>query len=358
MRSTRCLAVLGAVSFLAVAGLLVLPQASGAQRDRKAPGKKGPPKPPEAKAVDPAAVEPLPEGPNGIAARYPGDAGIASDPAVIFADDFEGYADAKGLPAKWNAGVYHDVRIATAAGSVYAGRRALEFLLPKQDKEQSNGVARRVEKEADVLFLRCYTKFDPAFDISGSCHNGIGMSSRYFPGGQATPGVPADGRNKFLAEFECWRGEPPEPSPGRFNAYVYHPGQRSQWGDHFFPDGKVMPNTSLPFDFGKAFKPRPDAVPALGRWICCELMVRANTPGAKDGRIAFWVDGTLAADFPNLRLRDVPDLKIDRFNLSLHARANAGPPARKWYDNVVAATAYIGPVAPPAKKGEGETKGR
>ena len=31
----------------------------------------------------------------GIAARYPGDKNIASDPAVILADDFEGYTSAK-----------------------------------------------------------------------------------------------------------------------------------------------------------------------------------------------------------------------------------------------------------------------
>jgi hypothetical protein len=34
-------------------------------------------------------------------------------------------------------------------------------------------------------------------------------------------------------------------------------------------------------------------------------MVEANTPGRTDGRIAFWLDGVLAADFPNLRFRDV-----------------------------------------------------
>ena len=40
---------------------------------------------------------PLPEGNNGIARKYPGDAKIAGDPAVIFADDFEGYAKAEDL---------------------------------------------------------------------------------------------------------------------------------------------------------------------------------------------------------------------------------------------------------------------
>src|SRR5689334_11957957 len=33
----------------------------------------------------------------GIAARYPGDVGIASDPDVIFADDFESYTQTSDL---------------------------------------------------------------------------------------------------------------------------------------------------------------------------------------------------------------------------------------------------------------------
>ncbi len=48
-----------------------------------------------------------------------------------------------------------------------------------------------------------------------------------------------------------------------------------------------------------------------GRWYCYELMVQANTPGRRDGRVAFWVDGKLAGDFPNLRLRGVELLKAN-----------------------------------------------
>jgi hypothetical protein len=108
----------------------------------------------------------------------------------------------------------------------------------------------------------------------------------------------------------------------------------------------VLPFSSTPFDFGPTFVSRPDVIPALGRWYCYELMVKANTPGQRDGRIAFWLDGQLIADFPNLRLRDTTALKIDRFTIDLHVHDNTLALARKWYDNVVAATSYIGPMAP------------
>jgi len=289
----------------------------------------------------------LPFGDNGIAAHYPGDTGIASDSAVIFADDFESYTDASGLDANWNAGVYHNARIATESGNVFAGSQSLEFYSPQQDEELSNGVARGLSEELDILFLRFYSKFDGSFDVVGSSHNGGGISAHYFVDGHATPGEPADGYNKFLAEFECWRGEIEDPNPGSLNIYIYHPEQRSQWGDHFFPDGTVLPNSSIPGDFGDEFVARPNIVPELDRWYCYEVMVKANTPGLRDGRIACWLDGELIADFVNLRLRDIDTLKIDRFNLSLHIGSNTAAETWKWYDNVVAATSYIGPLVEP-----------
>jgi len=289
---------------------------------------------------------PLPQGNTGIAARYPGDVGIAGDSAVIFADNFESYANASGLAANWNGGVYHNVRIAAESDNVYAGTQALEFRSPQQTQELSNGVGRELDKshEVDMLFLRYYTKFDESFDIWGSCHNGGGMSAYYFVDGNATPGVPADGTNKFLAEFESWRGDSSEQSPGQLNVYIYHPEQRTQWGDHWFPDGTVLPWTYLPGDFGDEFVSRTNITCELGRWYCCELMVKANTVGERDGRIACWLDGALIADFPNLRLRDVDTLKLNRFNLSLHSGSNPAGETWKWYDNVVAARSYIGPT--------------
>lgn len=285
----------------------------------------------------------LPSGDHGIAARYPADRGIAMDPEVIFADDFESYANAQGLNANWD-NAFGNIRIATEPANVYGGTHALEFRSPQQMTELSNGVQKIVRNELDMLFLRYYAKYDPSFDVVGSSHNGGGISAHYFQGNMATPGVPADGRNKFLIEYECWRGAMAEPNPGNLNVYIYHPEQRSMYGDHFFSDGTVLPNSSMPGNFGPSFVARPNVVPELGRWYSFEVMLRANTVGMRDGRVALWLDGMLIADFRNLRLRDVDTLKIDRFNLSLHIGSNTVRETRKYYDNVVAARSYIGPV--------------
>jgi hypothetical protein len=107
-----------------------------------------------------------------------------------------------------------------------------------------------------------------------------------------------------------------------------------------------MPWTYLPYDFGTGFVSRPNIVPELNRWYCFELMVKANTPGVRDGRIACWMDGAIIADFQNLMLRDIDTLTINRFGLSLHIGSNTLSATNKWYDNVVAATSYIGPMKP------------
>jgi aspartyl-tRNA(Asn)/glutamyl-tRNA(Gln) amidotransferase subunit B len=50
-------------------------------------------------------------------------------------------------------------------------------------------------------------------------------------------------------------------------------------------------------------------------------------------------------NYRNLRLRDTNTLRIERFGVSLHLGTNAIRANRKWYDDVVAATSYIGPLA-------------
>lgn len=305
-----------------------------------------------------SAADPLPEGDQGIAAGYPGDAGIDADPAVIFADDFEGYRAPDALWDRWD-NVYQldQIRFATEPEHVFAGSQSLEFTVPQQEAELSNATDKLVAPELDVLFLRYYSKYQPPFDVVGSSHNGAMISAHYFVDGQATPGVPADGTNKFLVGLETWRGEPRTPSPGLLNVYVYHPEQRSQWGDHFFPTGVVLPNSNEPFDFGPEFVPRPDVIPELDRWYCWEYMVQANTPGELDGRIAIWLDGALVADFQSLRLRDVPELTIDHFGLAFHVGSNPNGETKKWYDNVVAAQSYIGPLYEPGAGGETDDSG-
>jgi hypothetical protein len=212
--------------------------------------------------------------------------------------------------------------------------------LPQQAAEAGNVLAKKISPAHDVLFIRYYAKFDSAYNVApGSSHNGGTIEANY-----CCPGIRADGYNKFFVSSEAGR-EGADKNPGRLNIYIYHPDQRDIWGDHFFPTGRVAPFDAIPGDFGPTFIARPDVIPQLDRWYAYEMMVKANAPGNRDGRIALWLDGKLIADFPNLRLRETNNLKIDKFTIGLHVKSNSLGVARKWYDNVVAATSYIGPMS-------------
>jgi hypothetical protein len=291
----------------------------------------------------------LPEGATGIAATYPGDKGIEQHPAVVFSDDFESYSSVGDLRTKWDVLLHQEhVSIAKDTGPGFGGAKSLLLNIPQQDAPVATGLGKLLTDTQAVLFLRWYQKFDDGWMVpGGSVHNGGSISSKYDVQGRATPGIRADGRNKFLVNFENENST--GDSPGLMNVYVYWPEQGDKWGDHFYPSGTVIPfskTRSGAATFGEHFRARPDFSPELDRWYCYEFMVKANTPGQRDGHIAMWVDGKLIADFPNLRLRDVEDLKIDRFGVGLYIASNTKRANRKWYDNVVAATSYIGPVAP------------
>ncbi len=286
-------------------------------------------------------IEPLPDGKTGIASGYPNDAQIESDAAVLFADDFEGYSTASNLASKWDS-VFQlkNMRIASNAGEYYGGSKAVAITIPSGSAEVSNELRKRLSPTRDTVFIRAYTKFGANNSVIGSSHNNLWLSANY-----STPGVPANGTNKFLVINDAYRDSTSVANPGEMGVYIYHPEQRSQWGDYWFPDGRVLPFDRTPGDFGDDFVSRPDFIPELNQWYSFEMMVKANTPGQRDGRIALWVDGKLIADWLNVRLRDVATLKMDIASLTFHVNASRSSPLTKYFDNVVIATSYIGPVS-------------
>ena len=109
-------------------------------------------------------------------------------------------------------------------------------------------------------------------------------------------------------------------SPGGWGLWVLYPNQ--------YPDFHAIPNWQ----------------PVRGVWHCYEFMVSVNSLGSHNGVVAYWIDGNLAGYFPDLFIRSINSLKINDAGLRLHAlwssRVN-----KKWYDNVVIARSYIGPIS-------------
>jgi len=299
--------------------------------------------------------EQLPEG-DGIAAPYLRDVGIEENPAVVFADGFEGFEDdviatadpgQKGM--RWDT-AWHTVRITREPANVHSGTQAAE--VRHEEAPMSHGAGKVFEEGFDTLFVRYYMRLHPEFP---GCHH-IGMSMWAGAPGvimasgteRSATGVRPNGQNHFVVSLDAAqpRRRTGERPPGRSNIYCYHMDQIGVYGDLFFPSGEARPREDAAL-FGPTFVPRPDFVAELGRWHCYELMARANTPGRRDGRVAFWVDGVLRGDFPNLRLRSTDALKINNVHLSTYS-SRVRPNQTLWYDDIVIATSYIGPQKDPA----------
>lgn len=249
------------------------------------------------------------EPPAGIASRYPGDVGIEQDEAVIFVENFE-----SGSLDTWEGGHKRDrVTLTSDQANVYQGRFAMEWAVPLNDS--GGHIYKWLKPGYDKVHARVYWKL--AEDWTVAKMHGWGISA-------AKPGVSvpgdagrrADGTNKFCAIID-------RPHQG-MALYVYHPEQKSQWGDHFGTDVRMQP----------------------GRWYCVEIMQKANTPGKRDGEMALWADGKRVGQWTNLRLRDVAELRINKVILMLYLHKNDTGLNRCFYDNLVVATEYIGPMAP------------
>ncbi|MFB0519801.1 MAG: polysaccharide lyase, partial [Desulfatiglandales bacterium] len=84
------------------------------------------------------------------------------------------------------------------------------------------------------------------------------------------------------------------------------------------------------------------------RWYCIEQYVRMNTPEKNDGVLRGWVDGKLAFEKTDVRMRDVSDLNIEYIWINIYHGGTwtAESDDHLFIDNVVIANRYVGPMLP------------
>jgi hypothetical protein len=282
-----------------------------------APGGKG--KPPQASKPAPGPEK------GGLASLYPGDENIELDPRVLFVEDFETGTVAQ-IGARWGSiGKKENIELSGDVPAGSPGGKSLHI--------SKNGHLFTHTRGVDTLYARFYVKFHPK---TGYIHHFVHLVADVDPkpwpkGGAGT--TPA-GNAKFSTGIEPtgrWGRFPP---PGVWNFYTYWHEMKTKWGSVY--NGKQEP-----------IQP--------GRWYCVEAMLKANSqPDKADGEQAFWVDGELYGRFRGFRWRTADKLKINSFwllyyNTDQPARHNKDPkPASRvmevWFDDIVIATEYVGPV--------------
>jgi len=285
--------------------------------------------------ADPASPDGL-----GLAARYPGDKGLASDPAVLLHENFEDATtvfDKKRWPSVSNkAGALKLVR---DKANVHGGKQALQ-VTATLGKNTGGHLFRRFDKGVETMHTRFCVKFAPDIDyIHHFVHMAAQLPATSWPTGGA--GLLPDGAKKFTVAIEPWSHWGKYPAPGGWHFYNYW------WKMPRSGDGKY---------WGAGLAKAAYAVPKTGQWYCVEFMARCNTPGKPDGQAAVWIDGKKLAHHKTINWRSSDKLKLNAIWLMLYVTENSAKRNKintVWFDDVVVATKYIGPptaVPPPAKR--------
>lgn len=323
----------------------------------------------------------------GLAAQFVNDIGIERHPAVVFTEDFEN----PDLKARWqvvsavgDGGPLAFDRQMQSPGA--PGGTSMRFTAIR-GKNEGGALYKVLKLGYDELFARLYVRFDEKHGaVSHFVKLGGDKDVKNWWVGRA--GTRPD--TWFMTGLEptgylthTWPGKS-YPLPGFWSFYSYWPEMHSWQTEDGSCDGK--PNAY----YGNRFAPADPAPIPRGVWTCIEWSLKLNSaPDKADGSQRFWIDGTLVGEWgpgtpvgywmrENFRIRpDQPDrqrpfagfrwrtdmgVKINIFKLenyvtegswkSTDGYAKEHPDfpldtesATVWFDHVVVATEYIGPLA-------------
>jgi len=259
-----------------------------------------------------------------VAAKYPGDKGIEKDPEVIV---FAGFTS-----DKWRSDFSGGTRKTVTVVAEDRDRQFLPWqngaLRIKVSQGQHYGASiqyafkKRIGREPEAIYFRYYLRLGSDWDPErGGKLPGIGGT--YGRGGWG--GRPSNGRNGWSARGQ-FNGRRDGKTPIGF--YCYHADMKGKYG-----------NSWIWTDDGLGYLEN-------NRWYCIEQYVQLNTPGANDGILRGWVDGRLAFEKTDVRMRDIADLKIECVWINIYHGGKWTAPSddHLYIDNVVIANRYIGPM--------------
>jgi hypothetical protein len=321
-----------------------------------------------ATAQEDAASKRLPEGREGIAARYPGDAEIQHDPRVVFVENFNDSLAA--VKSRWESVKAEE--ILSLSSEVPPHSRGEKSLLIAHEGGRGDGahLYRRLNPGYDRLHYRFYVRFDEdSAPIHHFFHVGGYHPATAWPQGGA--GSRPRGNERFTTGIE------PFGESWQWDYYSYWMEMRGSP-----PRGQCWGNTFVHDRSAKVVK---------GNWQCLELMMKLNDVGESNGEMALWLDGKLISHlgpgfprgkwvfdkfltgqggegarwndqrrsaqslsfppeggpFEGFRWRSEEKLQLNFLWLLCYiTRSPSGHTSQIWFDDIVVAEEYIGPLQP------------
>lgn len=146
--------------------------------------------------------------------------------------------------------------------------------------------------DPEELHVRYYLRFGTSFEVPYEGGKLPGPAGTYGQAGWG--GRQADGTNGWSGRMYFYQSDDSE-RPVQLANYVYHAEMDSPYGDVFHWDRENAGRLQL------------------GKWYRIDNYVKLNTPGQDNGVLKGWVDGERALKATDLRFRDVPRIRIDKY---------------------------------------------
>jgi hypothetical protein len=300
-----------------------------------------------------------------LSKQYPRDVGIAADPRVLFASDFE-----NGMTG-WTRYTNNTDQIAvlTDATRAHAGSKYMRAQVTRTQLAASANISANAQLDFATRVPEVYWRFHTRFvGQTASPHHWVRVAG-------GTPSYQSDGLANTVPPgnqgfwFDLDAGE-----TKMFAFYVYWYKMRSGRCN----DGSATPGCAgdqgTTYYYGNNFNPAGQTAFAPDSWFCLEIRAKANTVGRSDGEVTLWKDDALVGEykpgtprgrwlrdnfyswgqyfvdeqgFDGFDFRSDADVLLERVTLDAYYQSDTLPAAAPeaqviLYDDVVVATARIG----------------
>jgi hypothetical protein len=234
---------------------------------------------------------------------------------IIFQDDFDGYSDS---PANHGWGVSSNISMVNGQG-VNESRCAMVTYVRSGTSPYWFGV-NVGDLNRNALYIRFYFKVD---DPSGGCKFLKLFGKQKQPEGYANTTVAIKYTSSLLYEISYGNGGGTTNDTQTVIRYA---------GEHSDSNVNVLVAEG-PFD------------PRDGKWHSYEFYMKYNDDGKRNGEYKVWIDGQLRVHAVNIKNRhDDNSNEFGSVQLANYCHSNWEHTWNLWYDNVVIADEYIGPL--------------
>jgi hypothetical protein len=214
--------------------------------------------------------------------RYPDEASLVTDPAVLFYDNFE-----EGW-GKWDAPSKDTANLFIETGSLFAhsGSRYLRSTVTESQLQVQQYISSSTQlvfsKRVDTVYWRFYARFK---GISPTPHHWVRMAAgtENFSSSGLANTVPS-GNEGFWFDFDASVDDV-------FNFYVYWYKMRSGRCNDGSAVSGCEGDQGTTYYYGNVFQPPNQKPFPRDAWFCVEIMAKANTVGSSDGALAFNING-------------------------------------------------------------------